>query len=69
MDVKKAKRNMVLSLVAIAVSVSSIITITRNSQVRAVEFVSILACGIAIGAFITSTSLYLFLKKRNAHKL
>ena len=64
MDIQKAKRKTRLCAIAIVLSASAMINITRHGQVRNVEYLSIFAVGLATGAFIANLSLYMSLKKR-----
>lgn len=59
------RRSMRLCAIAVLVTAISFINITKRSNIRAVEVLTILACGIAIGAFIVNLSLLIKLKKQN----
>lgn len=56
------------SAVAIILAVSAIINTMRNSNIRAVEFFSILACGMAIGVFIVNLVMFLNMKRGDSQK-
>jgi Na+/melibiose symporter-like transporter len=63
--VRSSKRAAALttSLTATVLSIAGFISISKNSNIRAVEIVSLLACGMSIGAFLVTLVLSIKMKK------
>lgn len=59
----KYKRNLRLSAIAFIIASTNTFVLMRNSNVRAVEFLSILAAGIAAGCLLTNLAILNKIKK------
>jgi hypothetical protein len=60
---QQARRSLTTSLTATVLSIAGFISISKNSNIRAVEIVSLLACGMSIGAFLVTLVLSIKMKK------
>ena len=65
MDTSKMKKRIRMSAIALVITLSASLSILRNSHVRVVEVLPILACGIALGALISNITMMNFLKRNN----
>jgi len=59
MDTTRIKRSLLLSAFIVILTAGNFVRITENSNLRAVEVLTILVCGVAIGVFIVNLGLYL----------
>ena len=58
-----AQRSFRISAALLIFSLSGLVRISTNSTIRMVDVLSILACGIIIGAFIVNLAILLKVKK------
>jgi hypothetical protein len=62
---KRISRNGIrVSAIAVVVSAAAFINASKNSNIRAVEILSLLACGISIGALLANLAISFGLKRK-----
>jgi hypothetical protein len=61
---QQVRRSMIASATVMVISAGSFMNMSKNSNIRAVEILSLLACGISIGAFLVTLVLSLKMKKQ-----
>ena len=64
METKKLKRNLVISALMVAITSGGITRIPNLEQIRLVDFLLILVCGICIGVMIVNIGLYIRFKNK-----
>ncbi|PQJ08740.1 hypothetical protein CJD36_022710 [Flavipsychrobacter stenotrophus] len=63
MDTNKIKRNLRLSAIVTILSLTSLRTITKHSNIRAVDMVAILGAGMCIGVLLVNIFMLINRKK------
>lgn len=59
----QVRRSLITSATALMISAGCFINVSKNSNIRAVEIVSLLACGMSIGAFLVTLVISMKMKK------
>jgi hypothetical protein len=58
MNIRAAKRGVVISGIAILLTTGNYFRLTGTEMIRPIHIVTLLSCGAAIGVFIMSIALY-----------
>ena len=67
METKKLKRNLVISALMVAITSGGITRIPNLEQIRLMDFLLILVCGICIGVMIVNIGLYIRFKNKETN--
>jgi hypothetical protein len=63
MDMNRVKRGLRISAIVVILSAGTLSRLSGIEDVRLIEFVTILVCGVGIGVFVTNLRLYFKLRK------